>query len=453
MKLGKLFAAIFVLSLFAPVLSIMGQGKGAMTETRTEAAALAVPRYQIVDIGVVQAGDSSQGMRSSTNGVGVGRSLRSNGSTAFFWSKNGGLSALANFTGRNYCVSNGANTLAFVVGTCSTTFSGSGRLPIVWQNGVPTQLALPSGQTLGDANDINDSGVAVGSANSGSQQIAVIYSNGTGTPLSQTTTGGAFFRTAFAINNTGRIVGTGVDPGNAARNVGLVYDMGSGSAIEVGALPNANGALAYDVSSAGHVVGASMQNQGSGRPFIWSHATGITEIPLPTGTTQGSARGVNSNGWAVGTASSAFAIPFLYDGANTYRIQDLLPAGSGWDVSTNTSSSAQGISDDGIIIGTGVIGGQVHAYALVPVVNVMVGGRILNTKGQGVSKAMVTISGGNLSAPITVQTGNLGYYNFDGLLSGQTYTVSVSARRNNFDPSTRTVTPEANVVDLDFTAQ
>lgn len=452
MKLGKFFAAIFVMSLFAPFLLINGQGKSLMTETRTEAAAAAVPQYQIIDLGVEQAGDSSQGMRSSAGGVAVGRSLRSAGSTAFAWDRHNGWLTLTNLTGRNFCVSNGANELSFAVGTCATTSFGSGRLPVIWQSGSPMPLPLPSGETLGDANDINDSGVAVGSANAGSQQFAVIFSNGTGTPLSQTTAGGAFFRTAFAINNTGRIVGQGVDPGNAARNVGIVYDMGGSNAFEVGALPGKNGALAFDVSNAGHVVGASMQNQGSGVPYIWTQAGGMIEIPLPAGTSSGSARGVNSNGWAVGTASSNFAIPFLYDGTNTYRVQDLLPAGSGWDLSMNTSSSAMGISDDGVIIGTGVIGGQVHAYALVPVANVMVGGRILSTKGAGVRGALVTISGGNLTAPLTVQTGNFGYYNFDGLQSGQTYTVSVEARRSNFDPSSRTVTPQANITDLDFVA-
>src|SRR5205085_8760281 len=84
-------------------------------------------------------------------------------------------------------------------------------------------------------------------------------------------------------------------------------------------------------------------------------------------TSQGSARAVNLSGWAVGTDSSAFAIPFLYDGTNTYRLGDLIPANSGWDLLTNTSSSALGISDGNLIVGTGVLGGVVHAYAMIPV--------------------------------------------------------------------------------------
>ena len=143
---------------------------------------------------------------------------------------------------------------------------------------------------------------------------------------------GATFVTAFGINDSGRIVGFGIDPNNAARNVGIVYDIGSPMAFEVGALPGANGAIAFAVGNGGHVVGSSMMNQGSGLPFIWSNATGILPIPLAAGTSQGSARGVNSAGWVVGDDSSAFSIPFLWDGTTTYRLADLLPAGSGWDL-------------------------------------------------------------------------------------------------------------------------
>src|SRR5438046_4945766 len=93
----------------------------------------------------------------------------------------------------------------------------------------------------------------------------------------------------------------------------------------------------------------------------------MVAIPLATGTSEGSARAVNSAGWVVGNDSSAFSIPFLYDGANTYRLADLIPANSGWDLSMNTSSSALGISEDAIIVGTGVDNGAIHAYSMRPI--------------------------------------------------------------------------------------
>jgi hypothetical protein len=331
------------------------------------ATATANPQYQIYDIGVVQTGDTaSQGFGVSTGGIAVGRSFRTGGTQAFTWTPGGGIVGLPNLSGRSFCVSNSANDSGIVVGTGATTSFGSGRLPVVWQNGVVSQLPLPAGQTLGDANRVNASGVAVGSANSGSLQRGVIYSGGSASIITQTTSNGSYFLTAFGINDSGRVVGQGIDPNNAAVNVGIVYDIGASMAFSVGALPGFNGALAFGVSNTGYVVGSSMLNQGPGFPFIWSDAGGIVAIPLASGTSQGSARAVNSAGWVVGDDSSAFSIPFLYDGTMTYRLADIIPTGSGWDLSMNTSSSALGISDNGVIVGTGVYNGATHAYAMIP---------------------------------------------------------------------------------------
>jgi uncharacterized membrane protein len=327
------------------------------------------PQYLIYDIGVIDAGDNaSQGFGVSHGGVAVGRSIRTNASQAFSWTLKGGIVGLPNLAGRNHAVANGAADQA-VVGTAATTLFGSDRLPIKWFNGAVSQLPLPPGETLGDANSVNFSGIAVGSVDAGSNQRGAVYLGGGGEIITATTPNGCFFVTAFGINDLtrARIVGQGIDPNNAARNVGIVYDIGDNDAFEVGALPGLNGALAFGVSNTGYVVGSSMLNQGSGLPFIWSDQGGMVAIPLATGTSEGSARGVNSAGWVVGTDSSAFAIPFLYDGTNTYRLADLLPPNSGWDLSMNTSSSADGISEDNVIVGTGVHNGQTHAYAMVPV--------------------------------------------------------------------------------------
>lgn len=413
----------------------------------------APPQYQIVDIGIVQAGDTaSQGFGVSTGGIGVGRSVRTGGAQAFTWTSGGGIVGLPNLAGRAFCVSNAANNTGRVAGTCASTLFGTSRLPVIWQNGAVSQLPLPAGETLGDANDVNVLGIAVGSVDSGSTQQGVIYDGANANVIANTTPTGCFFLTAFGINDSGRIVGQGIDPNNAARNVGMVYDIGNGPASEVGALSGANGALAFGVSNAGHVVGSSMMNQGSGLPFIWTQAGGMLPIPLPSGTSQGSARAVNSHGWVVGTASSAFAIPFLYDGINTYRLADIIPGGTGWDLSTNTSSAALGISDNNIIVGVGVLGGAVHAFAMVPVANTSVGGRIMTAGGSGISKARVTISGGNLPLPVTVQTNPFGWYNFSGLQAGATFTITVQTKMFSFAQPTRAVTPSGNITNFDFTA-
>ncbi len=340
---------------------------GLLSVAIISAATATTPQYQIYDIGVIEVSDdASQGFGVSHGGIAVGRSIRTGGSQALTWTLNSGIVGLPNLAGRSYAVSNSANDNGVVVGTAATTLFGTSRLPVIWQNGAVSQLPLPPGETLGDANSVNASSVAVGSVDAGSSQRGAIYSGGSGTIITQTTANGSFFVTAFGINDSGRVVGQGIDPMNAARNVGIVYDIGQNMAFEVGALPGLNGALAFGVSNTGYVVGSSMLNQGSGLPFIWSDQGGMVAIPLATGTSEGSARAVNSAGWVVGNDSSAFSIPFLYDGTNSYRLADLIPPGSGWDLSMNTSSSADGISENAVIVGTGVHNGETHAYAMVP---------------------------------------------------------------------------------------
>lgn len=334
----------------------------------TAGAALATPpQYVIVDIGVIAPTDFAQGNRVSLTGVATGRSF-GNPTRAFSWTAGGGLVALPNPTSpaRNYCVGNGVNDLGAVVGNGTTTAFGSSPLPLLWQGGAVSVLALPGGQTLGRANDVNNDGLVVGSIGSGSVEYGVMWNGGVPTVITAQTPGGSWLRTAYSVNDAGRVVGFGIDPANAARNVGILYDAVANTAAEVPALPGHNGTLPFDISNNGFVVGSSMLNQGSGMPFIWSAANGTKEIALPPATSQGSCRGVNNAGWAVGTAGGVYAVPFLYDGEQTYALADLLPPGSGWDLDTNTSSSAMGISEDGIIVGSGVLDGAVRAYALIP---------------------------------------------------------------------------------------
>jgi hypothetical protein len=443
-------ALVLLISLAAQAQTV----KSSLSGAKTPAGTSAPPAYQIFDIGSVLAGDSaSQGFGVSTGGVAVGRSIRTGAAQAFTWTRAGGIVGLPNISGRSFCVSNSANDTGMVAGTCAATLFGTNRLPVIWVNGAVSMLPLPVGESLGDANDINASGTAVGSVNAGISQRGVIYSGGSATVITQTTPGGSYFLTAFGINDSGRIVGQGIDPANAARNVGIVYDIGSGSAFEVDSLPGANGALAFGVSNAGHVVGSGMMNQGSGTPFVWTQAGGAVAIPLAAGTSQGSARGVNSAGWVVGTDSGAFAVPFLYDGTATYRLADLIPAGTGWDLSTNTSSSALGISDANVIVGTGVLNGQVHAYAMVPLTNVSISGRVLTSIGAGIRNAQVTLTGGTLPGPMHAATGSFGYFSFSGLQPGATYTITVAAKHYTLSQPSRNVTPQGDVANFNFVAQ
>jgi uncharacterized membrane protein len=328
------------------------------------AAQADAPAYTIVDLGVVGTDAASQAFGISGNGsFVVGRSLGTEYS-AFSWTSGGGMTALPNLAGRNYAVANGVNDAGVVVGTSSTTGFGSSPVPVMWTGGVVSTLPLPVGYTFGQAYAVNAAGVVAGAAGSGSGQRAALFTSGGSSLITATTANGSYMTAAFGINDAGLVVGSGVDPTNAAVNVGLVYDSATGVMSSVGALAGGNGALNFGVSNSGYVVGASMLNQGSGSSFIWSSTGGMQPIALPPNTSQGSARAVNDDGWVVGIASGAFAVPYLHADGTTYSLQDLLPADSGWNLDGNTSSSARGIADDGTIVGTGVFNGLTHAYQM-----------------------------------------------------------------------------------------
>lgn len=327
-------------------------------------AAVAAPVYQIEDLGLAQSGDfASQGFGVSPGGVAFGRGAGTT-NTPFFANPGSALTALPNAAGKPYGVANGANDSGVVVGVGADTFFGSGAIPLQWTNGSLTQLSM-DGLGVGRANDVNDGGFVVGSLGGGSLEVAAYWNNGAVNRITATTAGGASMTTAFRVNNAGFAVGNGTDPNMLSRNVGLLYNINNGTLTEVPALPGDNGTIAFDISEAGHVVGSSSFNQSGSTPFIWSADRGASqEIPLPAGTSMASARGVNSDGWVVGIGSGQFAVPFLYDGDQTYRLQDLIPADSGWDISMNTSSSALGIAEDGTIVGTALIDGEIRAYRM-----------------------------------------------------------------------------------------
>lgn len=454
---SKIVVALLISNLFFTSAAFSQSRLMKEISNENDSAPLAAPRYQIYEISNPNSFTASQAFGISNAGVATGRYTFSGGSSIFSVMKGFGFTGHPNLESRPFCVGNATTQTSMfgggvAVGTCATTLFGTSRLPVIWRSGAPTQLPLPSGETLGDANDVNAGEIAVGSVGSGSLQKAVYYSGNTATLISQTTANGSFFTTAYGINDSNRIVGTGIDPTNAARNVGMVFDIGTNSAFEVGALPNANGALAFGIGNGGHVVGSSMQNQGAGLPFIWTQATGMVAIPLPAGTSQGSARGVNTAGWAVGTASSAFAIPFVYDGTNTYRLQDLIPSNTGWNLSTNTSSSAMAINDSNYIVGTGILNGQTRGYIMVPgVANFIISGRVLTADGRGIPNARLTISGGGLAGSFTALTNAFGYYRFDDLQSDSVYAVTVSSKQYTFAAPTQNVLANRN--NVDFTAQ
>jgi len=110
------------------------------------------------------------------------------------------------------------------VGLLRTAF-GSGRLPVIGKTGGSAASTASRRVTLGDANSVNASTVA--SARSRWKlQRGVFIAGGSATIITQRRRMEVTLVTAFGINDQdGSWVRASIQP-NAARNVGIVYDIG-----------------------------------------------------------------------------------------------------------------------------------------------------------------------------------------------------------------------------------
>jgi large repetitive protein len=81
-----------------------------------------------------------------------------------------------------------------------------------------------------------------------------------------------------------------------------------------------------------------------------------------------------------------------------------------------------------------------------------IAGQVLTSDGRGIRNVIVTLSGGGLPQPIEVQTGSFGYFSFTGILTGQTYTLSVEAKRFTFAAPSRMIMLTGDSLNENFVA-
>jgi bacillopeptidase F (M6 metalloprotease family) len=79
--------------------------------------------------------------------------------------------------------------------------------------------------------------------------------------------------------------------------------------------------------------------------------------------------------------------------------------------------------------------------------NVPVGGRVLSATGQAVPNARVVLADANGNSRVTY-TSPFGYYMFENVQAGRTYTLSASAKRYRFSPVVVTVNDEITGLDI-----
>jgi probable HAF family extracellular repeat protein len=194
---------------------------------------------------------------------------------------------------------------------------------------------------------------------------ALLYS--LGNPLDLGTLGGTNSE-ALNLNDAGAVVGwsqtAGPNPSPRAFLFanGVMTDLG---VLGHNPFSGPTFSIAYDVNNANQVVGASTTADGHVSPFLYDHGA-MRDLGILDGGADGLALALNDAGQVVGyfttdsTASQTHA--FLFSDGVMRDLNDLVPAGSGW-----TLTSALGINNAGQIIGQGRYDGQSRAFLLTPV--------------------------------------------------------------------------------------
>jgi probable HAF family extracellular repeat protein len=138
----------------------------------------------------------------------------------------------------------------------------------------------------------------------------------------------------------------------------------AGGFTDLGTLPGFLYGWAIAINASGQVVGTISNDTGPIDGFMWTAATGMTDLgPLP-GFLYIHPYAINSLGVVVGEASNdapTSGRAFIWQNGVMTDLNTLIPAGSGWVLRIAT-----GINGGGQITGTGMVGGQMHAFLLTP---------------------------------------------------------------------------------------
>jgi subtilisin-like proprotein convertase family protein len=79
-----------------------------------------------------------------------------------------------------------------------------------------------------------------------------------------------------------------------------------------------------------------------------------------------------------------------------------------------------------------------------------ISGRVTTSYGAGIRSVLVTAYGGALEQPKVAYTGTFGYYQFDGLTAGESYVVSVAAKRYTFEQPAMLVNLDQSIAGMNF---
>ena len=77
---------------------------------------------------------------------------------------------------------------------------------------------------------------------------------------------------------------------------------------------------------------------------------------------------------------------------------------------------------------------------------------MITADGYGIRNAQISLVEDNGTVHVA-RTGSFGYYRFDDIISGQTVVLMLNSKRYTFSQSTRLITLNDDLTDLDWIAQ
>jgi len=315
-------------------LSACGGGAGSgSNSSSSQAPARPSPRTVVTEVGPSDTPSVAYDLNASCEVVGASGSAERADERAFRWQ----TGEARELSGR---LARAVNDLGEAVGE-------AGGIAYLWGvDGAPTPVAY------GAAHGINNQGQVVGEAAFDLGGLrAFLWQRG---GIADLGTLGGEWSSAYAINDAGQIAGWAETADG--RIVAVRWE--PGAIWELGTLGGAT-SMAYGINESGQVVGYSANESNDDRAFLFDPETGM--IPMGTLGGYSVAYDVDNTTRVVGEslASCGRTHAFLWQDGRMLDLNDLLPVGSGWEL-----TRALAINDEGQVVGEGLFRGERRAFLL-----------------------------------------------------------------------------------------
>ena len=262
-------------------------------------------------------------------------------------------------------------------------------LGAIWRNGALRALPTLLGGNKGNANafGLNNRGEVIGFSENGKSDSTCLTG---GTPFRQVfqfeavkwapngaiqelrPLSGDTVGFAFGINDSGQVIGssglcsnTAIPPFPAGPHAVLWES--DGSPHDLGNLGVSGYAVASSINSQGDVAGGALSSDGTIHAFLWTKHTGMQDLHAFPGAIVTSAtccHTINDRGEMVGFSldGTTFASrALIWQDKMPVDLNTLIPANSGWYL-----QAASSIDNAGEIVGYGLKNGSVHAFLATP---------------------------------------------------------------------------------------